>query len=250
MYVIFITVFNASDSSVNVLSLSYLILYPLGSWLASDLIETKGLRSMMLWGSCLDMLCGLIRVIALLLMNSSLVSQHLAFGILVIGQSFGALAQPLFINTVVKVTVTWFKHHDAATVIGSMMNPLGNAAGQVIPILMVDALGNGILDLMYLQLGLSIFAFITVLVYFQDAPKVPVSSLLESREKSFAKLSLGKSHQASIDSAKIMMQDGNFLKLFFGFGVGLGLFNAVSTVFPFFYSILLILMFISLSLSR
>ena len=111
---------------------------------------------------------------------------------------------------------------------GSMMNPLGNAAGQIIPVLLVDNLGNGMVNLLYLQLGISLFAAVLVIFFFKDGPEVPISSLAELEQKNL-KIA-HENHTGAIGNVIIMMKDTNFLKLFFGFGCGLGLFNGVLTL--------------------
>ncbi len=68
----------------------------------------------------LDLMCGVLRVIGVVLLNNS-VPPHIAFAVVLIGQAFGGLAQPLFTNNVVQMTTCWFEHHDVPTVIASMM---------------------------------------------------------------------------------------------------------------------------------
>ena len=65
-----------------------------------------------------------------------------AYALLLLGQALPALAQPLFTNVPAKLAGDWFpeSQRDAATVVGALFNPLGNAAGQVIPSLLVSCL--------------------------------------------------------------------------------------------------------------
>eukprot|EP01035_Chromulina_nebulosa_P016801 gene16801-22283_t len=55
------------------------------------------------------------------------------------GQSFAALAQPIFCNLPAAVASIWFamNERDTATTISALFNPVGSAIGQIIPTLLV-----------------------------------------------------------------------------------------------------------------
>ena len=61
------------------------------------------------------------------------------FYIAVIGQSLGALANPIFLNTPSKIAVVWFKpsSRTMATTIAAVANILGNCLSEVVPVQMV-----------------------------------------------------------------------------------------------------------------
>lgn len=61
------------------------------------------------------------------------VATRYSFALLLAGQCVAAVAQPFFTNLATRVAGQWFPRNerDTATVIGSMLNPIGNAIGQV-----------------------------------------------------------------------------------------------------------------------
>ena len=72
--------------------------------------------------------------------SSTFLSGIPAITILLAGQCFAALAQPAFTNTPAKVSGQWFgdRERDIATVVGALLNPVGNAAGQFVPTLFIS----------------------------------------------------------------------------------------------------------------
>lgn len=74
--------------------------------------------------------------------------------ILFVGQSIAAMGQPLFTNFPAVIAMEWFpvEQRDMATIIAAISNLIGNAAGQVIPPLLVPE-GNLDSGLKQLLLG-------------------------------------------------------------------------------------------------
>jgi hypothetical protein len=114
-----------------------------------------------------------------------------------------------------------------------VQSPLGNAAGQVIPIVLVDDNGNGIDNLLYLQLGLSALAFIPVIFYFKNEPSNADNymeiNLSASRDRKLKKIK-SSSETSVFDNIITVLGDKNFVYLIVGAGAGLGLFNAIASL--------------------
>ena len=61
------------------------------------------------------------------------------FYIALIGQSLGAIANPVFLNTPSKIASIWFKpsSRTMATTLASVANILGNCLSEIVPVAMV-----------------------------------------------------------------------------------------------------------------
>lgn len=127
--------FDVTASGLNVISLLFLVVYPLGAALCSYLLVRVGLRWTLTVGVLLDALgCTLKWVGAMLLPTTGA-----AFACLVGGQTLGAIAQPLILNTPTRLTADWFPatERDLATVVATMANVLGQMLGSLVPPLIV-----------------------------------------------------------------------------------------------------------------
>ena len=61
------------------------------------------------------------------------------FYVALVGQTLGAIANPVFLNTPSKIASTWFKpsSRTLATTIASVANILGNCLSEIVPVVMV-----------------------------------------------------------------------------------------------------------------
>ena len=135
--------YGVSATYINMLSALFMILYLPGSYLAMYLITKYGLRTSITVGAVLNAVGGWIRYSSVFVAHASSTSttpSKYAYILLLFGQAFPALAQPLFTNVPAKLAGDWFPNseRDVATVVAALFNPLGNAAGQVIPTLLVS----------------------------------------------------------------------------------------------------------------
>lgn len=129
--------YGVSVTAVNMLSVVYMVLYAPGSYIAMHFITTSGLRRTIVLGVLLNATGSLVRLASIWGVASG--ASNVGYAILLVGQALPALAQPLFTNVPAKLAGDWFpdSQRDVATVIGALGNVLGNAAGQVIPTLLV-----------------------------------------------------------------------------------------------------------------
>lgn len=125
---------------VNMLSVIFMILYAPGSYMAMYTITKYGLRTTILVGASLNAVGAWVRYSSVFVARDEGLPSFFGYAVLLLGQTMPALAQPLFTNVPAKLAADWFpkSERDAATVIGALFNPLGNAAGQVIPSLLVS----------------------------------------------------------------------------------------------------------------
>jgi MFS family permease len=238
--------FGVGIGWVNVLSVSFMILYLPGSILASYIITRWGLRRLMVIGAALNLLSAAVRYagVGYVQFIDSAGGGTVGFAILLLGQCIGAMAQPLFTNAPVKLAGVWFKasERDVATVIAALANPIGMAMGQVVPSFFVtddDFETAAFGQLLLLEIALTGVAFVWAAHGFQEAPPTPPSASARDRIVQAKAVTAEINASASAFAATMLelrrdttalLTDRNFLVLFVGFGFGLGAFNALLTV--------------------
>lgn len=122
------------------LSLCFLIAYIPGSILSVWMLDAHGLAaslSLAAWLTAVGCWVRYLGVILLLPKGHTTAS----FVVMMVGQILAALAQPMYVNVPSRLSGDWFavKEREAATTIGSMAGPLGNAFGSFVPTLIVSA---------------------------------------------------------------------------------------------------------------
>ena len=163
-----------------------------------------------------------------------------AYAGVLVGQCVSALAQPFFTNIPAMVASRWFpvKERDLATVVGALFNGIGVAIGTVVASAFVTQSSptevDGMPDWMLFQALFSTISAVLATLLFKDRPPTPASQSQESTvfsqidgdsSKNF-RAALSFSFQKSLEC----FSERDFCWLFVAFGIGLGLFNALSTV--------------------
>ena len=117
-----------SYTEINLFTEVYYIGFLIMTFPTNFLVERYGLRPALIVGTFLLAAGQWLR----LFFNNN-------FYIAVIGQSLGALANPIFLNTPSKIAVVWFKpsSRTMATTIAAVANILGNCLSEVVPVQMV-----------------------------------------------------------------------------------------------------------------
>lgn len=164
--------YNVSNTAVNQLSLIFMFLYLPGSALGLWWMERYGLRKALITGAVLNLLCGWVRYA-----SSFVDDPHAAFGVLMLGQTLGALAQPIFTNLPSRIGGDWFpsKEVPLSTVVAALSNPLGNAAGSVIPSIIVNGPGDIPALLLYQAIWCAVIG-VAVVLLVKDRPPTPPSA--------------------------------------------------------------------------
>ena len=133
--------YGVSATEINLLSALFMVLYAPGSLLASYLMQGHGLRLSLVSGAALQCLGGWLRYLGTAGDNagSRLLDDNAGWYVLLLGQAFAGLAQPVFTNAPAKLAGDWFpsSERELATVVGALSNVVGNAVGQVVPSVMV-----------------------------------------------------------------------------------------------------------------
>lgn len=241
------TYYGVDTSYVNALSATFMVLYLPGSVLGMYLMHRYSLRTSLLTGAALQAAGGWLRYLGTVLVHSR-VAPVGGFATLLIGQCLAGLAQPIFTNAPAKLAGDWFpaSERELATVVSALSNVLGNAAGQVMPSLMVTCHGgsssmncshvSGMVVLLLTQAAaVTVAALWTALAFRSEPPTPPTpsaSARRATRSQLFEVPTTQRSEQSWAEIRQHMMallSNRDFLKILVGFGVGLGLFNGLLT---------------------
>jgi FLVCR family MFS transporter 7 len=162
-----------SISLINLLAVTFQILYLPGTMLSLRAMQIGGLRYTMLLGGALTFSGCFFRWLATYVYeNNNDMNAISSYLLVLFGTCLVALAQPFYLNMPAKIASTWFSvsERDVSTTLCSLANPLGSALGSILPAMFVaenDAgTVNGVSELMEAQmivaatiLGLTFFAF-------------------------------------------------------------------------------------------
>lgn len=126
-----------STTYVNMLANIFLILYFPGTILAILSMEYLKPRKSLLIAGLLTAIGAFVRYWGAL--YSDTLGTENTYALILLGQALSAIAQPMFLNFPPAIASIWFPvdERDISTTIGSMSSPVGNAIGQIIPILIV-----------------------------------------------------------------------------------------------------------------
>ncbi|XP_055015336.1 solute carrier family 49 member A3 isoform X2 [Boleophthalmus pectinirostris] len=128
---------DVSLVQVNWLSLIYMLVFVPLSLGTTWMLDTLGLRITLIVGSWLNMTGAVVRFIGASLPTGQASGRY---PVVLVGQTFGALAQPLIIFTPTKLAALWFPEHQRAiaNMLASMSNPLGLLLANILSPLLED----------------------------------------------------------------------------------------------------------------
>ena len=179
-------------SAVNMLAVTYSIMYLPGTVLGAVSIKSMDIRGALLLAGALTVAGSFIRGLGVSLI--SYIGPVGAYLITIVGQAIAALGQPLFMNIPAALASTWFAidERDIATSVASMCNPLGNAIGQILPSIFVMRRGGGddddsttivgMLLLMIVQCAWALLGLLLAYLFFDAAPPTPPSASTQLRQ--------------------------------------------------------------------
>lgn len=151
-----------------------------------------------------------------------------SYVVVLIGQTLAALVQPFFTNSPSRIAAVWFSvdGRDIATALLSILGSLGIGIGNIMPTLFVQSDGTqwgGFEGLMLTELVLCAIGMLFILIFFYDQP--PTAPSISQ------KLKLVAANQQSVGrDFRNLICNINFMCLLLGFGIGLGVFNALATL--------------------
>jgi FLVCR family MFS transporter 7 len=126
-----------STTAVNMLANTFLILYLPGTGLSILLMKYCNMKRALEICAFLTTFGAMLRYIASAYRNDW--GNENAYLVMLLGQAFAAMGQPMFLNSPPAIASIWFPttEREMATTIGSMCAPIGSAIGQIIPFLLV-----------------------------------------------------------------------------------------------------------------
>lgn len=248
---------GVSATAVNALSLVFLVFYLPGALFASVLTERYGLRVTVVVGAAGNLLGAALRA------AGGAMPTPAGFGLALVGQTIAALAQPIFTNSPARISADWFarSERDLATTAAALSNAVGNALGSALPPVFVSS-SKDVPSFLVMQVAACAVIFVIQLVGMRtDAPSDPPSAAAAARRKvraaaetlvslpttateSSIDRSLLDVHSAAttqprtlalavravVNDYAALLASRNFVFLTVGFGLGLGLFNALLTL--------------------
>jgi FLVCR family MFS transporter 7 len=258
---------GVSVTAVNTLSLTFLFLFFPGAALSIYVAERYGMRTLLFVGAAGNMLGAWVRYAGAQL---ALSNPSGGFALVVVGQCIAALVQPIYIDAPARIAGDWFAAHELglATTLASMANPVGNALGSALPPIFVGSPDDLPSLLLWQAVACTVILLVSVPCIREDAPPEPPSAaaatkLLRRQEQlaaldddATAKGGAGGAAATTASSAaaphnqsspahahsarqalaavtadmRSLLANRNFLVLAWGFGIGLGVFNALLTL--------------------
>eukprot|EP00126_Sphaerothecum_destruens_P006581 Sdes_comp19430_c0_seq1m10804 len=205
--------YQVSSNSVNLLSLLFMICYPPLGFLSSYVLDSYGLVvGVGFCGAFLNLFGAWLRYL------SVFASHDFRWPLLVIGQAFAAFAQPFILNSPTKLAASWFgeKERTTANMIGTMSNPIGVAISMVLSPSIVTTDSN--LPTLLLIHAIIATAAILYSTLLRNSPPTPPTHSASSSSIPFWR---GLSQ---------IFRSKDYILLLIGFGLGLGVVNAFSTL--------------------
>jgi hypothetical protein len=244
---------NTSATLVNLLAVSFQIMYIPGSTLLVRMMRGGDLRKVVLVAGILQTVgCG-IRLGAAGINHVS-GQETFSYAVMLIGTAVAATAQPFYLNLPANVASAWFgvKDRDIATTVCALANPLGSAIGAVLPTLLVkggtdddptteDKGVTGIWLLCLVQLLVATTSVALVFFMYESRPPTPpsqsekeVMERSEKNRKNAEGMEVQRVERTSSSGTRgelsQLSQHGNFVKLFVGFVLVLGHLNALAAL--------------------
>ena len=219
---------SGQQTAVNWLSMVYMLAYIPLVFPAMFFLDRKGLKLALLLGASLTFIGSLIKCFAI---------EPKFFLVLMLGQTFCAIAQAFSLSVPAKLSAVWFGSNEVAmaTSIGVIGNQLGSAAGFLIPPLLIKL---GEIDAMkaqffYLYIPVASVCFVMTLLTFlfvSDQPNIPPSlSQLEVRSEQQIKREESDFFLFK-KSFFALLKNANFVLVFVSYGMNVGVFYAISTL--------------------
>ncbi|XP_076594739.1 solute carrier family 49 member A3 [Chaetodon auriga] len=209
--------FKVSLEEINWLSLVYMVVAIPLSFGTTWMLDTLGLRITLVLGSWLNMFGAVTRFCG----SPPSPDYTIMFPVVMLGQTLGALAQPLIIFTPTKLAALWFPDHQRATanMIASMSNPLGILLANIISPMVVETPKQipGLL-IAYAVPACIICFLATVGIRSSEPPTPPSASAGSSGSEPF------------VQGLRLLLKNKAYLVLLLCFGSGMAVFTCFSAL--------------------
>uniref|UniRef100_A0A1A8CW98 Major facilitator superfamily domain containing 7 n=1 Tax=Nothobranchius kadleci TaxID=1051664 RepID=A0A1A8CW98_NOTKA len=208
---------QVSLEDINWLSVVFMVVAIPLSFLTTWMLDTLGLRPTLILGSWLNMLGALLRFLGASRFDGS----HQKFLVVMLGQTFGAIAQPLIIFTPTKLAALWFPEDQRATanMFSSMSNPLGILLANLIS----PAVAKTSAQIPTLMVWYTVPAFVVCFLasagIWSNKPPTPPSASAET-----------SGSEPFIKGIKLLLRNKAYLILLVCFGSGIAVFTCFTTL--------------------
>ncbi|XP_041800009.1 solute carrier family 49 member A3 [Chelmon rostratus] len=208
---------KVSLEEVNWLSLVYMVVAIPLSFGTTWMLDTFGLRITLILGSWLNMLGAVVRFCG----SPPSPSFTILYPVVMLGQTLGALAQPLIIFTPTKLAALWFPDHQRATanMIASMSNPLGLLLANIISPMVVETSTQIPALLIAYAVPACFICFLATVGIRSSTPPTPPSASAES-----------SSSEPFVQGLKLLLKNKAYLVLLLCFGSGMAVFTCFSAL--------------------
>lgn len=199
--------YGVDEISITILAASFMVLYIPINNLSTKSLDKYGLKKGVGIGIILTAVGGLIRAVG-----------GRNYWVCLTGQIIAAIGQPFVLNSFTKLSANWFLESEKTTAAG--IGSISLFLGVIIAMLLPDMLGPSSIELMlwiYAILGLIIM--VLFLVFAKDKPESPPNKYADKER--FAKIPGGM---------KELFKNKDFTILSIMVFIGLGIFNAITTV--------------------
>jgi len=199
--------YGVSSLSIDMLSVSYMIMFIIFSIPASWVVDRFGYRHSLIIGALLTAVFGVVR--AVFADN---------FAIVLTAQFIIAVGQPFLLNISTKVPANWFPVNERSTAAGILT--MAQYVGFAVPMLLSPLLAeqNGIPYLMKTFAIIAVISAIVCIIFTKEKPEIaPPGPIAEKEDLSLA-------------SAKRLFHNKAYLSVLVICFVSIGIFNTVLTV--------------------
>lgn len=202
---------------VNYLSLVFMLVAIPLSFGATWMLDTLGLRITLILGSWLNMFGAVIRFIG----TAAKENADAAYSVVMLGQTLGAMAQPLMIFAPTKLAALWFPDDQRATAntVASMANPLGILLVNIISPFVVRTSEQIPTLLLVYAIPPCILCFLSTVGLRSSTPPTPPSASAESAGS-----------EPFLQGIKLLLTNKAYLVLLLCFGSGIAVFTCFSTM--------------------
>lgn len=219
---------NIGATAVNLLAVSFQIMYIPGTALSAKTMKISNLRTTMILGGLLTSGGCIIRWIGGFGRDNGNFTPIFSYVFVLLGTIVVATAQPFYLNMPAKIAAAWFavQERDIATTLCSLANPLGSALGSILPAMIVSGSGHdvkGVSVLLLIQMIVALAGLSFTYFFFESDPPTPPSNstLIMNTNKD----EIGNETSHVWVEVKELFQKPEYLKLLVGFTIALGIYT-------------------------
>lgn len=210
---------KVSLEEINWLSVVYMVVAIPLSFVTTWMMDTIGLRTTLILGAWLNMFGAMLRFLGTQRLLK--LGFEVAYPAAMLGQTLGALAQPLIIFTPAKLAALWFPDHQRVTanMISSMSNPVGILLASIISPMVAETSAQIPHLLLAYAVPACFICFLATVGIRSSSPPTPPSASAES-----------SASEPFFQGIKLLMTNKAYLILLLCFGSGIAVFTCITTL--------------------